>query len=142
MGQKHSAESLGNRPIEFPLGLTAEAKIYGLQAVPRRHMGTMEVTGRVFQLDYNKTVVGWVDSNGNAFRNDFNRMKVGHVDLNTRVIYQADYDKSVIGRVDAEGLIYLCSPGVHKSLESEAIGKIEGPDDSFVFAACAFLLLL
>ena len=141
MGQGHSAEALANRPLDFPLNLSSEAQIYALAAVPKRHLATMEISGRVFQHDYNKTVVGWVDGNGYAFRNDFNRLKVGCIDLSSRKIYQADYDKTLIGRVDEEGNVYLCGPGVHVSHEDKPVGKIEGGSDGVMYATCALLLL-
>lgn len=139
MGGKSSKE-LGERLLEFPLSLSAPAEITAVQAVPQRHIGTMETTGRVRQLDYDKTVVGWVDSKGNAFRNDFNRTKVGHVDLVTGLVYQADYNKTLIGRVDENGSIFASSTVVHASLTDVVIGTISGPKESYAFAACAFLL--
>ena len=137
-----STKELGNRPLEFPLQLSSTAQIVALQSVPQRVLGTMEETGRVFQLDYNKTIVGWVDSQGNAFRNDYKRTKVGRVDLISREIYQEDFNKTLIGRVDENGLIFPCSSVVHDSLTGVAMGKIDGPKESYIFAACAFLLLL
>ena len=136
-----SSSKLGERPLEFPLSLSAPAEIIALQSVPQRHIGTMERSGRVLQMDYNKNIVGWVDAQGNAFRNDFNRTKVGRVDLVTKLIYQEDYNKTLIGRVDGNGSIFACSTVVHSSLTDVAIGMITGPEDSFPFAACAFLLL-
>lgn len=104
-------------------------------------MATMEPTGRVKQQDYNKTVMGWVDANGIAYRNDYNRMKVGHVDLQARMIYEANYAKTLVGRVDENGFIYACSTVVHESLTNVAIGRVEGPKEGQMFAACAFFLL-
>ncbi len=136
-----SSAKLGERPLEFPLSLSAPAEIHALQSVPQRHMGTMEQSGRVRQLDYNKSVVGWVDAQGNAFRNDYKRTKVGRVDLATKMIYQEDYNKTLIGRVDETGSIFACSTVVHKSMTDVALGKITGPEESYAYAACAFLLL-
>lgn len=136
-----SAKKLGEHPLDLPLSLSSPVELVALQAVPQRHVATMEPSGRVYQMDYDKTVIGWVDAQGNAYRNDYNRTKVGRVDLSTRLIYQEDYHKTLIGRVDANGLIYACSTVVHQSLTDVAIGKINGEEDSFLFAACAFLLL-
>jgi hypothetical protein len=136
-----STKNLGERPQEFPLSLPGPADIIAVQSVPERHFGIMEETGRVRQMDYNKTVVGWVDAKGNAYRNDYNKTRVGWVDLNTRKIYQADYNKTQIGSVDEEGRIFASSSVVHQSGTNIVIGKIIGPKDSQVFAACAFFLL-
>jgi hypothetical protein len=146
MGLGSSSAKLGDRPQEFPLSLSGSANIIALQAVPERHMGIMEETGRVRQMDYNKTVVGWVDAQGNAYRNDYNKTKVGWVDLNTRQVFQIGFNtsrsgKTEIGRVDEEGKIFASSSVVHQSGTNIAFGKINGPSDSYVFAACAFLLL-
>lgn len=140
MGGKSSKE-LGERPLEFPLSLSAGAEIHAVQSVPPRHLGTVEVTGRVRQMDYDKTVVGWVDANGTAFRNDYNKTKVGRVDLATKLVYQADYNKTLIGRFDEHGSLFACATVVHSSLSDVEIGKISGPVDSYPFAACAFFLL-
>ena len=136
-----SAKKLGERPLENPLALPASLDIFALQAVPTRHIGSMEQSGRVFQMDYDKNVVGWVDSNGNAYRNDYPRTKVGRVDVVSRLIYQEDYAKTLVGRVDEEGNIYACSTVVHASLTDVALGRVSGPKEGYVFAACAFFLL-
>jgi hypothetical protein len=137
----NSSAKLGDRPQEFPLSLSGPADIIAVQSVPERHLGIMEESGRVRQMDYNKTIVGWVDAKGDAYRNDYNKTKMGWVDLNTRKIYQADYNKTLIGSVDEEGRIFASSSVVHQSGTNVVIGKINGPKESQVFAACAFLLL-
>lgn len=101
----------------------------------------METSGRVYQLDYNKTVVGWVDAHGNAFRNDYNRTIVGRVDLQTRVVYQADYNNSVVGSVNENGLIFASANMVHSTLIGTPIGRIDGPPEGFAVGAAAFFLL-
>jgi hypothetical protein len=52
MGNK-AATALGDRPLEHPLNLSNVATVIALQSVPERPMGTMEVSGRVRQNDYN-----------------------------------------------------------------------------------------
>ena len=141
MGGK-STKELGERPLEHPLALPGTTRIIALQSNPPRDMGVMEVTGRVYQNDYNKSVVGWVDAQGIAYRNDFNRTRVGHVDLSTGNIYQADYNKTLIGRVDREtGMVYFTGTVVHNSSTNTPTCKLEGPKESYYFAGCAFLCL-
>ena len=136
-----STKKLGERPLEFPLNLGAPLDIHAVQVVPPRHMGILETSGRVIQMDYDRNVVGWVDAKGNAFRNDYNRTKVGRVDVSTRLIYQEDFAKTLVGRVDENGNIFACKTVVHQSLTDVVIGKVSGVEDGYVFAACAFLLL-
>ena len=134
-------EQLSARQMEHPLSLPGQTEIIATQSNPERHLGVMEVTGRVFQNDFNKTVVGWVDANGQAYRNDFNLTKVGSVDLSTGNIYSANYDKTLLGRVDSEGYIYFSGAVVHASQKDTVVGKLVGPKESFYFAACAFLTM-
>lgn len=141
MGNSKSRQQLSERPLDHPLALTSTAEIVALQSVPPRRMGVMEETGRVFQNDASKTVVGWVDANGIAYRNDYNRTVVGRIDLSTGYIYSADYNKTLVGRVDETGKIYFMSTVVHNSGTNTPVGQIEGPTDSYKFAACAFLTL-
>lgn len=136
-----NAKNLGERPLEYPQNLTSPVQIFALQSIPESHLGTMEPNGRVFQLDYNKTVVGWVDAQGNAFRNDYNRTKVGRVDLQTRVVSQADYNNTVVGFVHDNGQIFASANRVHTSLTDTPIGRVDGPPESYAVAAAAFFLL-
>lgn len=142
MGCGPSYEQLANRPLDFPLSLPGEAKIIATQSVPVRELGILEVTGRVHLInDINRRVVGWVDAKGCAYSNDYNRTLVGSVDSATRTVYSADYNHSNIGRVDENGNIYFNATSVHQSQANTIVGRIEGPRESYQFAACAFFTL-
>ena len=141
MGAGKSMEQLSSRQMEKPLTLPGSTEIIAVQSNPERHMGTMDITGKVVQNDYNKTVVGWVDATGQAYRNDFNLTNVGRVDLSSGQIYSANYNKTLLGRVDSDGNIYFSKDVVHASLQETVVGKLRGPKESYYFAACAFLTL-
>eukprot|EP01033_Poteriospumella_lacustris_P010120 gene10120-7216_t len=141
MGNSKSAAKLGERPLEFPLNLSEPVELVMLQANPPRHVGVLEVTGRVYQNDYDKSVVGWVDAHGDVYRNDYNRMKVGRVDLASGLVYQADYNNTLVGRVNEEGFVCLSPQVVHASASDVPIAQVVGGSDAWKFGAAAILLL-